>query len=162
MRNIFAVRIVRFEYKFLYVFAAAAIGLALNYGLIAVGLPRVIGIAIAPVFSLAVYLYGARVFRGPNEALEPARPWWKMTADKRLSVLFGILFVLMSIVYAGVVLIAATHSAGAAEVGPFVATGLVLESDIAIFALFAILAFFYVNSAARLPRAAKVTAEPAS
>jgi hypothetical protein len=161
MRNIFAVRIVRFEYKFLYVVAAAVIGLALNYGLIAVGLPRFIGIAIAHVFSLAVYLYGARVFRGPNEALEPARPR-KMTADKRLSVLFGILFVLISIIYAGVVLIAATQSAGAAEVGPFAAQGLELESDIAILALVAILAFLYLNSAARLPRAAKVTAEPAS
>jgi hypothetical protein len=153
---------VRFEYKFLYVFAAAAISLALNSGLIAVGLPRVIGIAIAPVFSLAIYLYGARVFRGPHEALEPARHWWRMTADKRLSVLFGILFVLMSVVCAGVVLIAATQSAVAAEAGPAAATGLVLESDIAIFALVAILAFLYVNSAARLPRAAKVTAESAA
>ena len=62
---------------------------------------------------------------------------------------------------AGVLLIA-TQSATSAEVGPAAATGLVLESDTAIFALVVILAFLYVNSAARLPRAAKVTAESAS
>jgi uncharacterized membrane protein (DUF485 family) len=85
-----------------------------------------------------------------------------MTADKRLSVLFGILFVLMSVVFAGVVRFTATQSAGAATGGTAAATGLALESDIAIFALVAILAFLYVNSAARLPRAANVTAESAA
>jgi hypothetical protein len=164
MRNIFAVRIVKVEYKVLYVVLAVMIAFAINSGLTAIGLPRVVGVPIALALSLCIYLYGARVFRGPNEAAAPARPWWKMTTEKRLSTLLALLFVLLSIVFAGVVAVAAALIPVAAEYGPASANEQVLamEANIPIFLYFAVLAFFYANSAARIPRVVKLSGKFAS
>jgi len=158
MRNIFAVRILRAEYKVLYVIVALGIAFVINYTLTAVGVPRVIVASIALLLSLCTFLYGARVFRGPNELVEPARPWWKMTAGRRLSFLLGFLFSLVSILWAGVVAVAAALIPAAAKYGPASTNEqvLVLVVNIPIFLYFAILAFLYGISSARIPRVVKL------
>jgi hypothetical protein len=158
MRNIFAVRIVKVEYKVLYVVVACVVAFAIASGLIAIGVPRLIEVPIALAMNLCIFLYGARVFRGPHELVEPARPWWKMTAEGRLSFLLGFLFVLLSIVYAGVVGVAAALIPAAARYGPASANEqvLVLVANLPIFLYLATLAFFYVSSSTRLSRIPKL------
>jgi hypothetical protein len=158
MSNIFALRIVKVEYKVLYVVIAVGTAFGINSGLTAIGLPRPIGIPVALALSLCVYLYGARVFRGPNELLELPRPWWRMTAESRLSTLLGFLFVLLSILFAGVVGVAVALIPAAANYGPASANEQVLDvlATLAFFLYFATLAFFYVNSSLRLARIPKL------
>jgi hypothetical protein len=158
MRNIFAVRIVRAEYKVLYVIVALGIAVVINYTLAAVGVPRVIVAPIALLLSLCTFLYGARVFRGPNELVEPARPWWKMTAGRRLSFLLGFLFSLLGIFWAGVVAVAAALIPAAAKYGQASANEQVLglAVNIPIFLYFAILALLYGISSARIPQVVKL------
>jgi hypothetical protein len=162
MRNIFAVRIVRAEYKVLYVIVALGIAFVISHVLTAVGVPRVIVAFIALLLTLCIFLYGARIFRGSNELLEPARPWWRMTAGRRLSFLLGFVFSLLGILWAGVVAVAAALIPAAAKYGPASANEqvLVLVVTIPIFLYFAILALLYGISSARIPRVVKLSGKP--
>jgi hypothetical protein len=142
----------------LYVIVALGIAFVINYALTAIGVPRVIVAFIALLLNLCTFLYGARVFRGPNELVDPARPWWKMTAGRRLSFLLGFLFSLLGIFWAVVVAVAAALIPAAAKYGPTTAYEqvLTLVVNIPIFLYFAILAFLYGTSSARIPRVVKL------
>jgi hypothetical protein len=158
MRNIFSVRIVRAEYKVLYVILACGVAFGIASGLIAIGLPSLIEVPIALAMNLCIFLYGARVFRGPNELVEPARPWWKMTAEGRLSFLLGLLFALLAIIYAGVVAVGIVVIFAASNVGSgsLSDSAPYFEVNVPIFLYLATLAFFYVSSSSHHSRIAKL------
>jgi hypothetical protein len=162
MRNIFSVRIVKAEYKLLYVVLACGVAFGIASGLIAIGLPSLIEVPIALAMNLCIFLYGARVFRGPNELVEPARPWWKMTAEGRLSFLLGFLFAVLTIVYAGVVAIGTIVIFAAARLGPSSLSSpeFYLELNIPILLYLATLAFFYVSSSSHHSRIARLDGRP--
>ncbi|QIZ98483.1 MULTISPECIES: hypothetical protein [unclassified Leifsonia] len=58
-------------------------------------------VVFSTVADLALYLVGARIFRGADELRDPPRPWWRMTAraklSRRLGILFGFLTVMTSL-----------------------------------------------------------------
>jgi hypothetical protein len=162
MPNIFAVRIVKVEYKVLYVVVACVVAFAIASGLIAIGLPRLIEVPIGLAMNLCIFLYGARVFRGPNELVEPARPWWKMTAEGRLSFLLGLLFALLAILFAGVIAAGIVEAVIAAKLGQasLSYSELYFESNGPIFLYFATLAFLYVSSSTHHSRITKLHGRP--
>jgi hypothetical protein len=158
MRKVFALRIVKAEYKVLYVVVACGIAFAIASGLIAIGLPRAIEVPIALAMNLCVFLYGARVFRGPNEIVEPPRPWWRMTAGKGLSFLLGFLFSLMSLVFTVTLVTYVVGIPEAARVGPvaLAEAEFAVEEAFPFFAYFVTLAVLYWISYARIPNVLKL------
>jgi uncharacterized SAM-binding protein YcdF (DUF218 family) len=94
-------------------------------------------------------LLGARLFRGGDEAIVPARPWWRMTARPTLSRRLGILFAVLA---ASVVVVLILTAVGAYETLPQTPTG----ETIAIYVTNALenaaFAYLYLNSAVRLKR----------
>lgn len=159
MNRLLAVRIVRTEYKVLYVIVFDAVSFGVGYLLQLLQAPGGLREFVVIALSLCMFLYGARVFRGPDEALEPRRPWWKMTARRNLSVLFAFLFCLVTLPFA--VETAANISALVAPPGCGCASTTQLLGDAfmsgEMLLWAATLAFFYINSAARLPVADKLT-----
>ena len=128
--------------KLLYVFGAlfvAGRSLAWLFGLL--GVPALVWVVIAVVFDLAILVIGARIFRGKGEPAAPPRPWWQMTARKKLSRRLGITFV----VFTGwlVLWLVLTFVLGRSLHYSIVE----IVSD---FVYVAVPAFLYLNSAARL------------
>ena len=156
MRNIFRLRIVKAEYQLLYVLVAVGLAFAINDGLSAAGVPRVVELPIALLISLSIYFYGARVFRGENEIVELPRPWWQMTAKSPLSTLLGLVFVLLTILLIGVIGVAAAFIPAGAKYGPAFANQqvLIVEAWIPFLLYAATLVFFYTTSSIRLSRVA--------
>lgn len=91
---------------------------------------------------------GARVFRGIDEPDEPARPWWQMTARRRLSRVIGSLAVLAGLLY----VVTFVGAALGRESYVQAVERLTLSEMVITFTFFAIVAFLYLNSAARLPK----------
>lgn len=75
--------------KLLYAVGVWAVGFLLNKILGAV--PSTAMAVLSSAVEIALFLYAARIFRGREEALDAARPWWQMTAKPKLSRVVGIL-----------------------------------------------------------------------
>ena len=147
MKAIMNIRIVRWYSKLLFVIAAWALGVALTAGLEAVGTPVAVRSCLSQVLLVASVLVGARVFRGSRELpVEPPRPWWRMTSRPRLSRVLGILLALLAGTYPIIGIGAAVgHATSIRFVERETVVGMIADSASA-----AILAFLYLNSAARL------------
>jgi len=150
MRRLLGVRIVRWQFKLLYIFAVWwAAGFLLARALDAIGLPHVVVIAAGSMFDLGVYLYAARVFRVSGEAVQPPRAWWRMTGRRRLSVVLGVAFT----VFAATEFVQQTRFALGFGFGTHPPTRLEVADVPSGFVLGAescVLAFLYLNSAVRL------------
>lgn len=98
MKKLLAVRIVRWPFKLIYV---VVVWLGLRYGvsrLLSVGsVEIVLADILRSALELAVILYGARIFRGPGEPVEPPRPLWRMTTRSSTSFTVGILFIVLNV-----------------------------------------------------------------
>lgn len=147
MQRLLSVRIRRWYVKLLYavgVWAAGLIWIPLD----ALGVPDIAVSILTTAMSMGGILYGARVFRGKGESDEPARPWWRMTARRRLSRVIGSL--------AAVALVASVVTLVGAALGWESAVRsverLTLGESIISALFYAIVAFLYLNSAARLPK----------
>ena len=137
-------RIVRWQYKLLYVIVAEAAG----FGITRLGyllLPSQIAVLIVLCVDVAIYLVGARIFRGTSEDLLTPRAWWRMTSKPTLSRRLGTLFaVVAGIQLIGLALVAIPFPSRQHVVKP----NYVGLAEAAIET--AILAFLYLNSAVRL------------
>ena len=149
MRRIRDTRIIRWELKLLYVVGAIGVSFVLAGLLRAWGLDETVALLATSVFDVAALLLGARVFRGSDEAIEPRRPWWRMTARPTLSRRLGILFAVLA---AGAVVVLILTAVGAYEPIPLTPT----SETLAIYVLGALengtFAYLYLNSAVRLKR----------
>lgn len=54
----------------------------------------VVGYAAVLAFTVALVLVPARCFRGPGEAVDPPRPWWRATNRPTAGYVIGALYVL--------------------------------------------------------------------
>jgi hypothetical protein len=147
MRRILHIRIVRWELKLLFVVGALVIGFPISAVLYTVGAAPLAVSIVNTVAGMALLLLGARIFRGRGEAVEPPRPWWRMTARPTLSRRLGILFLVLAAWLAAGLILAVV--VGFASIGwtaddIVIAVSGVLE--------FAAVASLYLNSAARLKR----------
>jgi hypothetical protein len=156
MRRILDLRIVRWQLKLLYVVGVIVIGWLIAALLRALGATALIVVIVTIPMDIAAFLLGARIFRGRGEPVQPTRAWWRMTARPTLSRRLGILFVVLFLV--GVVGIIFTaigvdgyrESAGGVDLTTSVFSA--LES--------ALIAYLYLNSAARLKRLGVPPPEP--
>lgn len=145
MHSLFSFRIVGWWRKLVYVLVAYGIGFAIVWMLRNAGADTA-AISVGTVLNLAAFLYGARVFRTPDEPRSPARPTWQMTARPTLSRRLGVLFVIGAAVeLPGIVLASMGLGATQAEVNRIV-------SDAQSLILNTILAVLYLRSARHLSR----------
>ncbi len=100
--------------------------------------------------DIAVYVIGARIFRGKGETTATPRPWWQMTAKPKLSRRLGIIFVVLFFLSLMALLASIVRSYQLATIALDATT--VVEC--------ATLAYLYLNSAARLKRAARMQEMP--
>jgi hypothetical protein len=148
--NLLKLRVVRFSSKLVYVAFVYALGFGVNLLLVFLKVPGFVEIWLQLVIDTAGVLYGARIFRGPNEQVEAPRPLYQMTATRNFSVVIGI-FASAGLVLAAIQLIlalahpAAVHAV--AEVNPYF-----IQADVSLVVQAGILVALYFNSAARLPR----------
>lgn len=157
MRRILDVRIVRWQLKLVYVVAAIVMIFAITAFLHALGVAEMAEFLLGALLDFTALLYGARVFRGRGEAIEPRRPWWRMTARPTLSRRLGILFLVLALVaLAGLVLAAF----GMPEPGPTVPIGPPGFVELLVLAQYGGFAFLYLNSAIRLKRLGVPPKEP--
>ena len=148
MRRILDIRIVRWEFKALYVVGAILLGWVIAGLLRGFGLAEIGIVLTSAVTDFGALLLGARIFRGRGEAVEPPRAWWRMTARPTLSRRLGILFIVLSLFnVAAVVFMATGVNAPLPEFG---------GADVFVYSFgiveYAVVAFLYLNSAARLKR----------
>ncbi|MEN9620854.1 MAG: hypothetical protein RL499_1047 [Actinomycetota bacterium] len=140
-------RIRRWYVKLLYVVGVWLAGY-LAVSLIDFGVPGDVAFAINDVLTLAGIVYGARIFRGADEPDEPARPWWQMTARRTLSRVIGFLAVFATFVMVvGLVGAALGQESFTRVVEQQTVTGTMISV-----VFYAVVAFLYLNSAARLPK----------
>jgi hypothetical protein len=149
VRRLLDVRIVRWELKLVSVVGAMVAGFAIPWLLRALGTMELPVIVIGFFFDLAAILLGARVFRGRGEAIDPPRPWWRMTARPTLSRRLGILFLVLT-VWTAVGTILATI--GVPSPGSMVADGAAVVAGLIGVLEFGGIAALYLNSAVRLKR----------
>jgi hypothetical protein len=156
MPNPLNLRILRWPFKLVYIFAA--------YG-VSVGLVRLVSLLhvggiVADVFSFILltgaFVYGARVFRGRDEDVAAPRAWWRMTTRRPLSKRLGVLFTVLAGLELIGVLLGILTLAGVG-MGRLSAT-----DDNTVSVTFAtvqlgILAFLYLNSARHLPLTYKIS-----
>jgi membrane protease YdiL (CAAX protease family) len=86
--------------------------------LLALGVPDGLAPFLGALCFLAVVVVGVRTFRGPDEPVEPPRPWWRMTAGPVVGFLLAAYFV-------GDAVLARTSVDGTADVGGLVVSLLV-------------------------------------
>lgn len=149
MRRIRDIRIIRWQLKLAYVVGAIVGTIALAALLRALGAAETLVWLTTSVFNIAALLLGARLFRGRGEAIEPPRPWWRMTARPTLSRRLGILFAVICALGAVATVLTAA--------GVYARSPGVSVSQAAIGSAISVLeqaafAFFYLNSAVRLKR----------
>ena len=140
-----AFRIVRWELKVLYIVVAWIVGYAIADLLRRLGTPGVALEIVNTLVSFAAFALAVRIFRGRDEPIDPPRAWWRMTAWPTLSRRLGILFVVLgalTVVSTVLGVVGVNPLPSSATVGLMV--GAVLQ--------FAVLAFLYLNSAARMAR----------
>ncbi|MFF2272849.1 hypothetical protein ACFVTX_11280 [Agromyces sp. NPDC058136] len=142
MRRIFDLRITHWGWKLAYVVAAYLLPMP-GPTATAIGVSDAWFAVISAVWTIAAVLYGARVFRGRGEPVAPPRPWWQMTARPTLSRNLGLL---LAVVTASSFLGMVLELAGVVEPRstPVVSAVTMIE--------FGVLAYLYLNSAARLRR----------
>jgi hypothetical protein len=58
------------------------------------GVADIIVVLALLAWDTAVLILGVRIFRGRNEAVDPPRPWWRMTGGSRSAIALGSLGVL--------------------------------------------------------------------
>jgi hypothetical protein len=148
MRRILDIRIVRWEFKALYVVVAILLGWVIAGLLRGFGLAEIGIVLTSAVTDFGALLLGARIFRGRGEAVEPPRAWWRMTARPTLSRRLGILFVVLSLLGAVSLVLEAT--------GIYAPLPALTGDDVVVYARvileYAVIAYLYLNSAARLKR----------
>jgi hypothetical protein len=150
MTRLLELRIVRWEFKLLYVIGVFVVGYAVAAVLRAVGADAATLVS-SPVIDITGVLYGARVFRVREEPLQPPRARWRMTGRPALSFRLGIMF----IVFAAVLLIGSVLRV----VGVTPSTPIDIASAIIVTLENALFGWLYLNSGIRLRRAG-VTAAP--
>ncbi len=149
MQRMLGLRIRRWYVKLLYAAGVWIVGF-LVVSLVDVGVPLGVVRIANDVLTLAGILYGARIFRGIDEPDEPSRPWWQMTARRRLSLVVGALATVAVAAYLITFLGAAVGQESALRsIERQTFSGSIVTS---IF--LGVLAFLYLNSAARLPKPA--------
>lgn len=89
-------RIVNPYGKFLYVLIGGIAVVLLNL-LVAALVGPVVGPVLYVVVLFGWILAGARVFRVPEEPIEPPRPWWKLTGRPTAGFVLAALFALQAI-----------------------------------------------------------------
>jgi hypothetical protein len=154
MRNIpnpLKLRIVRFSSKLLYVALVYALGFGVNLLLVFLKVPDFVEIWLQVVIDTVGILYGARIFRGPNEDLRARRPLWQMTATRNFSTGVAIISSAGLVLAVAQLIIALAHPAAVHAVA--VANPYLLQRDTSLIVQAAILVILYFNSAARIPRA---------
>ena len=149
MRRILDIRIVRWELKLAYVVTAIAIIFSIGALLGVWGVAQIAGLLLGTLLDFAALLIGARIFRGRGEALEPRRPWWRMTARPTLSRRLGILFMVLAVLTAVSLVLTAFGVSGVRTTVGDDASG-----SLAILAVleYGGFAYLYLNSAVRLKR----------
>jgi len=137
-----ALRITTWWGKLLYVFGAWFVAGRLLWWMFAsIGTPQSNSLVILVPFDLALLVVGARIFRGSGEPVAPPRPWWKMTARRKLSTVLGIIFAVSAAwLTLWLVLSFALGRAVHNSIAEIVST----------FVYVLVPAFLYLNSAARL------------
>ncbi|NQX35993.1 hypothetical protein [Herbiconiux sp. VKM Ac-2851] len=82
--------------KFLYVLIGGIAVVLLNL-LVAALVGPVVGPVLYVVVLFGWILVGARIFRVPEEPIEPPRPWWKLTGRPTAGFVLAALFALQAI-----------------------------------------------------------------
>jgi hypothetical protein len=151
------IRIIRWELKLAYAFAAIVVIFAIGALLRALDVAAIAVLLLGTLLDFAALLFGARVFRGRGEAIEPQRPWWRMTARPTLSRRLGILFLVLALV----VFIALVLGAfGVAALRPMAKDAASVSMGILAVFEYGGFAFLYLNSAVRLKRLGVPPKEP--
>lgn len=149
-------RIVRWYFKLLY---AAGVWVA-GYPVIGIfallSAPSIFGSVGNSLVTLAGIILGARIFRGKDEPVAPRRPWWRMTARRTLSRVVGIIAVVSVLSTVAVFIGAAIGS----EPSIRALDRITLQDGVVSTIFAAVLAFLYLNSAARLPKPSRRTRAP--
>lgn len=159
MRRILDVRIVRWQLKLVYVVGAIVVIFAIAALFRAVDLPEIAVLLIGTLLDFAALLYGARVFRGRGEAIEPQRPWWRMTARPTLSRRLGILFLILALVG---LIDPMLRAFGVPPMQSTVDGGVLALTSILVVLENSGFAVLYLNSAVRLRRLGMPPKEPKS
>lgn len=81
------------RWKLAYCAAAFFAIVVLNGVFDRLGLPELVHEAASSALFLAVFLIGARSFRGEGEPVLPPRRWWRTTARPRAGLTLSVLFV---------------------------------------------------------------------
>lgn len=151
-----SLRVVRWQVKLVYVIAAWCVGWVVSWSLYSMGLPGAVVSVLNGMVSLASVLLGARIFRGRGEDLTPRRPWWQMTARPLLSRILSVLFLVVAVQFAVVLVLAGVGVAYAIRsVERLTLADTIVDGTIA-----AVLAFFYLTSSIRLPKAPSLDRAP--
>ena len=149
MRRLLDIRIIRWELKLLYVIGAIGVGFVLAGLLRAWGMQETVALLTTSAFDVAALLLGARLFRGRGEAIEPPRPWWRMTARPTLSRRLGILFVVLAVFGAVATVLTGV---GVYALSPGVPLGEAVFGSMIGVLEFTAIAYLYLNSAVQLKR----------
>ncbi|MET4157227.1 hypothetical protein [Agromyces sp. PvR057] len=146
MRRILDFRIVRWEFKVLYIAVAWIAGYVVADLVRSTGAPAIVITLVNLLTTFVPFALAVRIFRGADEPVEPPRQWWRMTAWPTLSRRLGILFAVSATMgLLGIVL--ALVGAPAFEVRAD-ALSTTVEGTVT----FAAFACLYVNSAVRMSR----------
>lgn len=154
--RISSIRIVRWYFKLAYAAGVWVAGYLVLALFDALGAPSQVGSITNATLTLAGFILGARWFRGQGEPIEPARPWWQMTARRTLSRVLGIIFLLTTISTA---LVIAAAGLGV-ESSVRTLADITLPEAIINAVLSGALAVLYMGSAARLPKPPQRAPEP--
>jgi hypothetical protein len=145
MHRLFSIRIVGWLRKLIYAIVAYGVIFAIAWVLRGAGVD-VAAASVSTILNLAAVLYGARVFRTPDEPRSPARPTWQMTARPMLSHRVGVLFAIgAALEIPGIVLAAVGYGSSHAATNSIVSDSLSLLVN-------AFLAVLYLRSARHLSR----------
>ena len=148
------IRIASWPLKLVVVVGLWLAGSLALFGIVLTGVPEVVVAVMTYVIRVGSVLLAARVFRGKDEPVEPARQWWRITAWASLSGALGALFVLASVVSVIVTASALDNS----QRGHQPLAGAYDPAASAL--IYVTLAFLYLNSAIRLKRAGIQRPEP--
>lgn len=150
MRRLLDLRIVRWELKLAYVVGVWLAGFLIAALFDVVHAPWFVALPLQSAVTVTGVLFGARIFRGKDEPIEPPRPWWQMTARPTLSRRLGILFVVLAVF--GLPYLVMSLIGIVTSLTPF--------EWLDVVAFNALLAYLYLNSAARLKRLGVPPREP--
>ncbi|GAA1821965.1 hypothetical protein [Agromyces salentinus] len=152
MRRILDLRIVRWEFKVLYIVLAWIAGFVVLEVVRSTGAPVIVIALVNVLTTFAPFVLAVRIFRGADEPVVPPRHWWRMTAWPTLSRRLGVLFTVLAALGAiGLVVAVAGWAPGGAE-------RLVPSAEVT--ATSGVLAYLYLNSAVRMRRTGIVKPVP--